>query len=191
MAQVEDHPVRVLGIGGSLSPTSTSLAALKAALGAAQDLGARPELFDIRTNPLPLFVPGMDPPPEVEAFAQSVHRADALMWSCPLYHGSVSGSFKNAIDWLDIMKKYDPPYLDEKVVGLISTAGGVQGIQAINTMEFIVRALRGYAVPFVVPIARAYDVFTEDGQLTDEKMEGQLKMFAQQVVHAARHFVPG
>jgi hypothetical protein len=29
--------------------------------------------------------------------------------------------------------------LTDKVVGLISTAGGVQGLQAVNTMEFVVR----------------------------------------------------
>lgn len=190
MPEVEEHDVHVMGIGGSLSPTSTSLAALKAALAAAKKEGATTSVFDIRSNPLPMFVPGMDPPPEVVSFADAVNRADALIWSSPLYHGSISGSFKNAIDWLDVMKKYDPPYLDEKVVGLITTAGGVQGMQGINSMEFIVRALRGYAVPFVVPIARAYDVFTDDGRLTDEKMEAQLEMFAQQVVHAARHFVP-
>lgn len=190
MPEVDEHPVRVLGIGGSLSPTSTSLAALETALRAAEGLGAETELFDVRTNPLPMFAPGVEPPQEVVDLAEAVHRADALMWSSPLYHGSISGSFKNAIDWLDVMKRYDPPYLDEKVVGLISTAGGVQGMQAINSMEFIVRALRGYAVPFVVPIARAYDVFTDDGEPADEKVEAQLEMFAEQVVHAARHFVP-
>jgi NAD(P)H-dependent FMN reductase len=43
----------------------------------------------------------------------------------------------------------------DKVIGLISAAGGTQGLQAINTMEFAVRALRGWAVPYVVPVAAA------------------------------------
>jgi NAD(P)H-dependent FMN reductase len=47
---------------------------------------------------------------------------------------------------LDGASRGEPPYLHDKVVGLISAAGGTQGLQAINTMEFVVRALRGWAV---------------------------------------------
>jgi FMN reductase len=32
------------------------------------------------------------------------------------------------------------------VIGLMSAAGGTQGLQAINTMEFAVRALRGWGL---------------------------------------------
>ena len=45
-----------------------------------------------------------------------------------------SGSFKNALDWLKLLGDRNPPYLTDKVVGLISTAGGMQGLQAVNTM---------------------------------------------------------
>jgi NAD(P)H-dependent FMN reductase len=40
-----------------------------------------------------------------------------------------------------------PPYLSNKPVGLVSTAGGVQGLQTINSMDFIARALRAWSVP--------------------------------------------
>jgi len=66
-----------------------------------------------------------------------------MLWSSPLYHGTISGSFKNALDWLQLLGDRQPAYLTDKVIGLISTAGGTQGLQAVNTMEFIVRALRG------------------------------------------------
>ena len=46
-----------------------------------------------------------------------------------MYHGTVSGSFKNALDWLQLLSDSDPPYLTNKVVGLVSTAGGVQGLR--------------------------------------------------------------
>ena len=72
-----------------------------------------------------------------------------------MYNGTISGSFKNALDWLKLLGDRNPPYLTDKVVGLISTAGGMQGLQAVNTMEFVVRALRGWAVP-LVPIAQAW-----------------------------------
>jgi FMN reductase len=65
-----------------------------------------------------------------------------MIWSSPLYHGTVSGAFKNALDWLDLLSDRDPPFLTDKVIGLISAAGGVQALQAVNTMEFVVGAPR-------------------------------------------------
>ena len=67
------------------------------------------------------------------------------------------------MDWLQILSTREPPYLTNKVIGLVSTAGGVQGLQAVNTMEFVVRALRGWAVPMVIPIPRAWEAFDEHG----------------------------
>ena len=46
-----------------------------------------------------------------------------------MYHGTVGGSFKNALDWLQLLSDRDPPYLTNKVVGLVSIAGGVQGLR--------------------------------------------------------------
>lgn len=67
------------------------------------------------------------------------------------------------------------------MIGLISTAGGVQGLQAVNTMEFVVRALRGMAVPLVPPVARAYRAFDASGHVIDEGIERQLRSLGQEV----------
>jgi FMN reductase len=74
-----------------------------------------------------------------------------------------------------------PPFLTDKVIGLISTAGGVQGLQAVNTMEFVVRALRGMAVPLVAPVARAYRAFDESGRVVDGGIERQLRALRREV----------
>ncbi len=182
-------PVRVLGLGGSLARPSASLAALRVALEGAQAAGAQVELLDVRELDLPLYSPDLETPPrDAQRLADATFRAQGLLWSSPLYHGTISGSFKNALDWLELLSTRDPPYLAEKVVGLISTAGGVQGLQAVNTMEFVVRALRGWAVPMVIPIARAADAFDAEGQPTDPRIETQLHMLGREVVHGARHF---
>jgi FMN reductase len=121
-----------------------------------------------------------NPPDAATRLAQTVSHADGLIWSSPLYHGTISGSFKNALDWLQLLSNSDPPFLTDKVVGLISAAGGVQGLQAVNTMEFIVRALRGWAVPLVVPVARAYQAFS-DGSANDPILEQQLRALGREV----------
>jgi FMN reductase len=56
-----DRP-KVVGLGGSLSSHSSSLAALKIALEAAAERGAETVLFDVRTMDLPMFRRGVDTP---------------------------------------------------------------------------------------------------------------------------------
>ncbi len=181
--------ITIVGLGGSLATPSRSIAALRIALAGAADSGATTRFFDIRTMNLPFYVPGTtDPPANVQEFCDAVYQADGLIWSSPLYHGTISGAFKNALDWLHLLSGRSPAYLTEKVVGLISTAGGTQGLQAVNTMEFIVRALRGYAVPLVIPIPQAWQVFDEQGKSTVPAIDDQLRALGYEVVHAARHF---
>lgn len=182
-----EAPVRVVALGGSLSERSTSLLALQVAAQGASDASAEVEVFAVRDLDLPLFAADEDPPPSARRLAEAVAAADAMLWSSPMYHGSVSGSFKNAIDWLQLLVDHDPPYLTDKIVGLISTAGGVQGLQAINTMEFVVRALRGWAVPLVIPIGRSWQIFTED-EVTDQRVRDQLQGLGAEVVRAAAQF---
>lgn len=176
----------IVGIGGSLRPRSGSLAALTIALEGAAEMGARTELLDVRELDLPVFVPGRGRPPEAATrLVQRVGDAHGLIWSSPMDHGTVSGSFKNALDWLELLAGEEPPYLADKAVGLIGVAGGSQGLQAINTMEFVVRALRGWAVPLVVPVAQAWQAFDPDGLPRSEALEMQLKTLGREVVAAA------
>ncbi|MGH9444937.1 MAG: NADPH-dependent FMN reductase [Terriglobia bacterium] len=154
----------VVGLGGSLCQRSKSLAALQIALEGAAEAEAQTELFDVRSLSLPMYNPEIENPPDsVLRLCEALYAADGLIWSSPMYNGTVSGSFKNALDWLHLLGDRNPPFLTDKVVGLISTAGGVQGLQAVNTMEFIVRALRGWAVPLVMPIAQAWKAFDRNG----------------------------
>jgi FMN reductase len=111
-----------------------------------------------------------------------------MVWASPLYHGTVSGAFKNALDWLQLLGRDDPPYLTNTVIGLASVAGGVQGLQAVNTMEFVVRALRGWAVPLVVPVSRSHKVFDDQGRPTDSSVDERLRGLGAEVVRAARQF---
>ena len=181
-----NEDIKVVGLGGSLAAFSTSRAALAIALDAAAEAGAIIELFDIRTLDLPLYRPDLEPPAAARRLADAVCEAAGLLWSSPLYHGTISGSFKNALDWLHILADRDPPYLTHKVIGLISTAGGVQGLQAVNTMEFAVRALRAWAVPMVQPIPRAWENFAEDGSIRNPVIAEQLRALGREVVRAAR-----
>jgi FMN reductase len=178
----------IIGLGGSMRAASTSRAALQVALDGATAAGATTQLVWVRDLDLPLYTAERSIPPAAREFADAVYACDAMIWSSPTYHGSISGSFKNVLDWLILLAERDPPYLSNKPIGLVATAGGVQGLQAVNSMEFIVRALRGWSVPLVLPVAQSWQSFDPDGRLTDEAVAAQLRALGAEVVRAARQF---
>jgi chromate reductase len=63
-------------------------------------------------------------PAEVNAWADAIRSADALIIVSPEYNWSIPGGLKNAIDWLSRMK--EQPFKDKPVV-LQSCAGGILG----------------------------------------------------------------
>jgi len=182
------RPPNIVGVGGSLRVGSTSRTALATVLEGAAAAGAGCRLIWVRDLDLPLYSAEGSAPLQAQQFADTSYACDAMIWSTPTYHGSVSGSFKNALDWLILLGERDPPYLTNKPVGLVATAGGVHGLQAINSLDFIVRALRGWSVPLVQPVAQARQSFDPEGRLVDQVVGDQLRGLGQEVVRAARQF---
>ena len=179
----------IVGLGGSMAKVSRSRAALVSALEGAASAGADTELLDIRVLDLPIYNPDDDQSTEAATrLIESCYAADGMLWSSPMYQGTISGAFKNALDWLHLLSDRDPPFLHDKVIGLVSAAGGTQGLQAINTMEFAVRALRGWAVPYVVPVAGAMRVFDADGRIREPAVALQLKTLGEEVVRVTEKF---
>ena len=187
------HTLHVIGIGGSVAPRSKSRSALEAALNGSDEAGADTILFDLHRLDLPMFDPTelTDPPKHAVQLAEASYRADGLLWSSPMYHGTISGAFKNALDWLYLLRDREPPYLADKVIGLISTAGGTQVLQAVNSMEFIVRSLRAWAVPLVVPVGPATRLFDAEGNLRDDTARRQLATLGMEVARVANIFKVG
>ncbi len=168
---------------------SRSLAALKLALEGAKSAGAETELLDIRELDLPMYNADISEPTEAATrLIESCYAADGMLWASPMYQGTIAGAFKNALDWLHLLGDRDPAYLSDKVIGLISASGGMHGLQAIITMEFAARSLRGWSVPYVVPVAAAARVFGEDGQVRDHGISRQLRTLGQETVRVAEKF---
>jgi FMN reductase len=168
---------------------SRSLAALKLALAGARSAGAETELLDIRELDLPMYNADTREPTEAATrLIETCYAADGMLWASPMYQGTIAGAFKNAIDWLHLLGDRDPPYLSDKVIGLISASGGMHGLQAIITMEFAARSVRGWSVPYVVPVAAASRVFGEDGEVRDHTVGRQLQTLGEETVRVAEKF---
>ncbi len=189
-----DGRLRVVGIGGTLRGGSSSLGALRRALRAAEEAGGETELFDLRELNLPMYEPGrrLDAyGPEVRTLVEAVCAADALILSTAAYHGTLAGVTKNALDFTQFLARDERPYLDGRVVGLISTSGGERA--AANTtdaMVHVVHALRGIVAPSMVTIPRAWQRSDGDGNITDENYGRRLDKLGKLVVEMAEGLNP-
>ena len=176
--------IKIVGLGGSSNPHTTTRAALETALASAGNAGAEIQLFDVHALELPMYRYGVTDP-RVAPLIEATRAAHGMIWCTPLYHGSMAGAFKNAIDWFQLLADDDPPYLSGKVVGLIATASGEQALQAINGMEFIVRSLRAFTLPLTAPILYAEKAFDERGQCVDAPVRERLHALGTELCRAA------
>ena len=185
----EKRCLRVVGIGGTLRRSSSSLGALRRALSAAEEAGAEVELLDLRELGLPMYEPGKaldDYGPGVRRFIETLRGADALILSTAAYHGTLAGVTKNALDFAQFLARDERPYLAGRVVGLISTSGGERA--AANTtdaMVHVVHALRGVVAPQIVTIGGAWKRFDDEGNVTDEDSGRRLDGLGSLVVEMA------
>lgn len=181
--------VRIVGLGGSLAEPSASLRALELALESAASTGAEVELLDLRTLRLPLFDPTLHYVPRATLrLAACAAEADAMIWSSPTYHGAMSGAFKNALDWLQLLAEDEPPYLTDRPVGLIATSAGSRAMQTVNSMASAAQALRSWTLPLCVTVGRSYEAFDADGVARDPAVAGQLAALGRSTVQAAHRF---
>ena len=191
-----DERLRVVGIGGTLREGSTCLGALRRALEAAEEGGAETRLLDLRELDLPMYEPGRpllaDYGPGVEQFIEAVREADALILSTAAYHGTLAGVTKNALDFTQFLARDERPYLEGRVVGLISTSGGERAAaNATDALVHVVHALRGVVAPSIVTIPRARRHSDGEGNITDETYGGRLERFGRLVVEMAAGLSPG
>lgn len=172
----------ILGLGGSLREGSHTLRVLEIALEGARLAEAQTDLIDLKKLPLPFY----DDRADIQSYPQSVFTllekirwADGLILASPVYHGTLSGAMKNALDFLELLTNDDPPWLAEKVVGLISVAAGGHGVNTINSMLHTCRALHAWTLPTAVAVSG--DAFDSEGRLNDAKIKERLLKLGREV----------
>jgi FMN reductase len=160
----------------------------------ATDAGAEVEIIDLKAWELPLYRPDYKPQDYQEAglileFLDKVTTADGLILACPSYHGTLSGAFKNALDYFEYLPRNPKPYLQDKVVGLVAVGSGM--IAAPNTLTALYhfcRAMRAIISPLSFPVANARKIFDKETQLPDERTIEQLEELGREVAEFAKRY---
>lgn len=172
-----DKP-KILAFAGSLRADSYNKKLIKIAAAGAEEAGGDVTLIDLKDYPLPLY----DQEIEEQGLPENAIKLKKLFWdnqgflfSCPEYNSSMTGVFKNTIDWVSRPASKDEVYLSnfiDKVVVLMSASpgelGGLRGLVHV-------RAMFGNVYSIVLPgqkcIPRADRAFNPDGLLIDAKQQ--------------------
>jgi len=172
----------ILGIGGA-GPASSSEQALMIALAAAESMGARTRLFGgaAMAELPPYLAPECRDHPQALSLIACVREASGFVLASPGYHGTVSGIFKNAIDYVEETARDERAYFHDRPVGLIAVASGWQAAgTTLTTLRTIAHALRGWPTPFGATIQSRSALFS-GGACEDPDVSEQLRRIAVQV----------
>lgn len=182
-----NSPPRVVAIGGSVSPSSSTELILRAVLRATEDGGAQTRLLTGRDLALPPYEPG-NVGPAGQELVRVVQEADAMVFGSPGYHGTVSGLVKNAIDYLEELRGGKRVYLDGLPVGCVTTARGTQA--AVNTLTALrstVHALRGWPTPLGIALNAQRPLEVDDsGNLASPQILEEVDIMAGQLLSFIR-----
>lgn len=183
------QPIKIVGVGGTLSKTSKSLYALDYALSVAEKQGAEISRFSMCDLQLAMYDPADsydDLSDKTKHFIETMRSADAMIWSTGAYHGTLAGVTKNAIDYMEYLSGGEHPYLHNKVIGLIVTAGGdMAGVNTLTAMTHSVHSLRGIVAPLMVSIRNAKSAFDSEGDVISSKYEKKLTGLGKLMVELA------
>ena len=158
--------ITVLGISGSQRRPSRTHTLLEIALSAARDSGARVELLDLLTLPLPMYEPSQDSfAPHIKELSERIADAHAYIIGTPVYYGGMSGLLKNLFDHLI-------EEISGKVAGLLVTTGSGQGSTTFLQLRDILSYFHTWALPYGVESGT--DDFDEAGNLTAPRVRDRL-----------------
>jgi len=168
--------LNILGVAGSMRKDSHGTKILKIVLDiAASKYEAQTNLLEIRKVNMPLYNPDLSIQSDInmKKATEQVNWADAFILVSPDYHGSMSGSMKNFLDY----------YWEEfagKTFGYICTSHE-KGLTVMDQMRTTVRQCYGWSLPYGISVNGSED-FNEEGEVINSLLNKRLKMLARDLV---------
>ena len=157
----------LLGISGSLRKASTNTMLMR---NAADIFNA--ETFIEGDINLPLYNGDLETaegvPASVQLLADQIAAADAVIIATPEYNKALSGSLKNALDWVSRTK--GGPWKDKPVAIMSAAAGRAGGERSQFSLRLAMMAFRPNLLqgPEVL-VANSGNEFDENGKLTNAR----------------------
>ncbi|ETX28525.1 NADPH-dependent FMN reductase [Roseivivax isoporae] len=164
----------LVGLCGALRRASTNRLLMREA---AHRFG--PATFIEADLDLPLYngdVEAEGIPAKVQALADTIASADAVIVATPEYNKGISGVLKNALDW--VSRTDGNPWRDKPVAIVSAAAGGAGGQRAQNMLRLCLNPFRPLVLPgpevFVGQTSQKWDDSGRLNDATGQKMLDEL-----------------
>lgn len=155
-------PPRILILYGSLRPQSFSRKLALEAERLLRHLGCETRVFD--PHQLPMLDSVDKSHPEVQRLRAWSQWSEGQIWVSPERHGTVTGVFKNQIDWLPLEDGSVRP-TQGRTLAVMQVSGGSQSFNTVNTLRVLGRWMRMLTIPNQSSVAKAWQEFDEDGRM--------------------------
>ncbi len=169
---------KILAFAGSTRTESFNKRLIRIGVAGARAAGADVTLIDLREFPLPLFDGDLESSDGLPANGRRLKDLflahDGLLMSCPEYNSSITGVWKNTIDWVSRPCPGEAPLacFDGKVACIMSASpGALGGLRGLVHVRAILQNIRVLVLPDQIAISKANEAFNPDGSLKDPKQQ--------------------
>jgi arsenical resistance protein ArsH len=156
------HPPRILILYGSLRPQSFSRKLALEAERLLQHFGAETRVFD--PHQLPMLDSANADHPQVRQLREWSEWSEGQVWVSPERHGTVTGVFKNQIDWLPLESGGVRP-TQGRTLAVMQVCGGSQSFNVVNTLRVLGRWMRMVVIPNQSSVPKAWQEFDDKGRM--------------------------
>lgn len=156
------HPPRILLLYGSLRPQSFSRKLALEAERILRHLGAETRVFD--PHDLPMLDNVDKSHPKVQQLREWSQWSEGQVWVSPERHGTLTGVFKNQIDWLPLEDGSVRP-TQGRTLAVMQVCGGSQSFNVVNTLRVLGRWMRMVTIPNQSSVAKAWQEFDGSGRM--------------------------
>ena len=164
-----------MGVGSSMRENSVSTRALRGVLEIISvKYESEVKLVNLLETELPIYRPGPGFETEtVKKVTSDVNWANVFLLASPDYHGSMSGTMKNFLDFF--WKEFSG-----KTFGYI-VSSHEKGLTVMDQMRTAVRQCYAWSLPYGISINERED-FDQRGQIVNKRLQTRMEMLARDLV---------
>ncbi len=181
--------IKILAFAGSTRTESYNKKLLVTAIEGARDAGAEVTVIDLKDYSLPIYDGDFENKDGIPSNGKKLKKLftenHALLLALPEYNSSMSGVFKNTIDWVSRSEVGEAPLhcFVGKVAGLISASpGALGGLRGLVHVRAMLENINIIVMPEQICVPKADDAFDEEGNLKNEIQKKSIKKLSSNLV---------
>lgn len=180
---------RIIAFAGSTRTGSFNKKILRTAVFGAREAGGEVTEIDLRDYPMPVYDGDLEQkygvPENAKKLKALFKTHHALLMALPEYNSSISGVFKNTIDWISREEPGEEPLecFAGKVAALISASpGSLGGMRGLIHARSMLENIHVIVMPDQICVSKAHEAFDEDGNLKNDKIKKSIEKIGSNLV---------